>query len=92
MNTLVIVSHPNLEGSIANKTIIEHLKKTVPNSKIEVRHLEALYPDSEIDVESEQSALLKADLLIFQQLALEFVTKLKQFKKDSCRNRYLLTA
>jgi len=38
----------------------------IPNSKIEVRHLEALYPDSEIDVESEQSALLKADLLIFQ--------------------------
>jgi len=66
MKTLVLLSHPNLESSIANKTIIEHLKKMIPNSKIEVRHLEALYPNYEIDVESEQSALLDADFLIFQ--------------------------
>lgn len=66
MKTLVLLSHPNLESSIANKTIIEHLKKMIPNSKIKVRHLEALYPNYEIDVESEQSALLDADFLIFQ--------------------------
>ncbi len=66
IKTLIILSHPNLESSIANKTIIEHLKKTIPNSKIEVRHLESLYPDYKIDVKAEQAALLNADFIIFQ--------------------------
>jgi putative NADPH-quinone reductase len=63
---LVILSHPDLENSIANKTIIEHIKKTIPESQLEVRHLESLYPDYKIDIEAEQAALLNADFLIFQ--------------------------
>jgi len=63
---LVILSHPNLENSIANKTIIEHIKKTIPESQLEVRHLESLYPDYKIDIEAEQAALLNTDFLIFQ--------------------------
>jgi len=63
---LVILSHPNFENSIANKTIIEHIKKTIPESKLAVRHLESLYPEYDIDIKAEQAALLNADLLIFQ--------------------------
>ncbi|ALR29648.1 hypothetical protein ATE47_03500 [Chryseobacterium sp. IHB B 17019] len=63
---LIILSHPDLENSIANKTIIEHIKKTIPESQLEVRHLDSLYPDYKIDIEAEQAALLKADFLIFQ--------------------------
>ena len=64
MKTLVILSHPNLGTSIANKTIISELETKVDN--IEVRHIEALYPDFKIDVEAEQKALLSADIIIFQ--------------------------
>lgn len=63
---LVILSHPDLENSIANKTIIEHIKITIPESHLEVRHLESLYPDYRIDIQAEQAALLNADFLIFQ--------------------------
>ncbi|MCL9806991.1 NAD(P)H-dependent oxidoreductase [Flavobacterium amniphilum] len=66
MKVLVILSHPNLESSIANKTIIENLKKANLEIALEVRHLESLYPDYIIDVKSEQNALLNADFIIFQ--------------------------
>lgn len=64
MKVLMIVSHPNLNNSIANRTIVEHIKSSVDN--LEVRHIEALYPDFKIDVEAEQQALLSADIIILQ--------------------------
>ncbi|NEP62905.1 MAG: NAD(P)H-dependent oxidoreductase [Symploca sp. SIO2G7] len=64
MKTLVILSHPNLEESIANKTIVEQLETNVDN--LEIRHIEKLYPDFKIDVEAEQTALHEADIIIFQ--------------------------
>ena len=64
MKALMIVSHPNLDNSIANKTIIEEVRSKVDN--IEIRHVEELYPDLKIDVEAEQKALLEADIIIFQ--------------------------
>lgn len=64
MKTLVIFAHPNMEtASIANKIIFNELVKS---EDIEVRQLYALYPDFKIDVEAEQSALVSADLIIFQ--------------------------
>lgn len=62
-NVLMILAHPNIEKSIANKyisNIINELHHT------EIRNLNKLYPDFNIDVKSEQEALLKADVLIFQ--------------------------
>ncbi|RZL14887.1 MAG: flavodoxin family protein, partial [Pedobacter sp.] len=84
MKTLVILSHPNLENSIANKTIIEHLKKTIPASQLEVRHLESLYPDYRINIESEQAALLNSDFLIFQHPLYWYATPsiLKKYLDD----------
>lgn len=64
MNAVVILSHPDLENSVSNKTIITELKNEVDN--LEVRHIEALYPDFRIDVEAEQKALLEADIVILQ--------------------------
>lgn len=66
MKILVILSHPNLEGSIANKTIVEHIEKKIPKTDLEVRHLELLYTDFKIDVKAEQTALVNADFIIFQ--------------------------
>ena len=63
MKTLVILSHPKLEESIANKKIAEELQK---KENVEVRDIFALYPDYQIDVEAEQKALLTADTVIFQ--------------------------
>ena len=82
MKALVILSHPSLEDSIANKTIIEELKNKVDN--IDIRHLEKLYPDFKIDVEAEQKALLDADIIIFQHPFYWYSTPaaLKQWMDD----------
>lgn len=64
MQTLIIVSHPNLASSVANNTIIEQFKKS--NHLITFRHLDSLYHDYCIDVAAEQAALLEADNIIFQ--------------------------
>jgi len=61
--TLMILAHPNLAMSIANKTIAEEVNKL---ENVEVRDIAKLYPDFNIDVEAEQSALLSADRVIFQ--------------------------
>lgn len=64
MKTLVILSHPELDKSIANKRIAESLEVQVNN--LEVRDIFSLYPDYKIDIEIEQKALLEADTVIFQ--------------------------
>lgn len=64
MKTLIITSHPNLDESIANKTILTQIKKRVEG--IEIRYLDQLYPDFKIDVEAEQKALIEADIIVFQ--------------------------
>lgn len=64
MKTLVILAHPNLEDSIANKRIAEQLPKKL--EEIEVRDIMKLYSDFKINIEAEQAAILKADTVIFQ--------------------------
>ena len=64
MKALMIVSHPKLEDSIANKTIIDEVQTRI--SDLDIRHIESLYPDFSIDVVAEQNALLEADIIIFQ--------------------------
>jgi putative NADPH-quinone reductase len=64
MKTLVILAHPNLDESIANKRIAEQLSTKVEN--LEVRDIFKRYPDYKIDIEAEQKALLTADTVIFQ--------------------------
>ncbi|MCG8701296.1 MAG: NAD(P)H-dependent oxidoreductase [Bacteroidales bacterium] len=64
MKILMILAHPEIENSIANKRISERLKAKVEN--FEVRDIFSLYPNYKIDVEAEQKALLNADTIIFQ--------------------------
>ena len=61
---LVVVAHPNIDSSIANKTILEKFQKLHPDSEID--HLYKLYPDFKIDVKKEQEKLVKADYIILQ--------------------------
>lgn len=82
--TLIILSHPDIERSIANKTIIGHIKKALPESQLEVRHLESLYPDFKIDINAEQAALLNADLIVLQHPLYWYATPaiLKKYVDD----------
>ena len=62
--TLLILGHPDIEKSIANKTIIEELENS--SLEIEIRNLSALYPDFNINAKAEQEALLKHQNIVFQ--------------------------
>ncbi|TKG97015.1 flavodoxin family protein [Puteibacter caeruleilacunae] len=64
MKSLLILAHPNLDESIANKRIAEQLVNQV--EEFEVRDIMSLYPDFRINVEAEQTALQEADTIIFQ--------------------------
>lgn len=61
---LIILGHPDIEKSLANKTIIEKLKSS--SLDIEIRNISQLYPDFNINVKDEQEALLKHQTIIFQ--------------------------
>lgn len=65
MKTLLIVSHPNLEASVANKALLEGVKDI---KNLTIRHLESLYGSNikAFDVELEQKILLEHERVIFQ--------------------------
>lgn len=63
-NVLLISGHPNLEQSLANRTIINTLMQKLP--EMQVRRLDVLYPDFEINVAAEQAALVAANVIIWQ--------------------------
>jgi putative NADPH-quinone reductase len=60
---LVIVAHPNIHKSRANRTIIQRIEN-LPN--VTIRNLYELYPYFFIDVAKEQKLLLDHDLIVFQ--------------------------
>ena len=64
MKTLVILAHPALATSVANKTVVEQLSQA--KQDLSIRHLDELYSDYTIDVAAEQSALIKADTIVLQ--------------------------
>ena len=59
---LLMIAHPNLKDSFANKIIVEKLKTLCP--EIEIDNIYEKYPDGKIDVKAEQEKLLKADTII----------------------------
>lgn len=65
MKVLIISGHPDLENSLANRTILSDLQE-VRGFGIEQRRLDRLYPDFNIDVAAEQAALVRADIIIWQ--------------------------
>lgn len=63
-NILIISGHPDLQQSVANKTIIGTLEKSLPQA--EIHRLDILYPDYRFDIAAEQDSLLKADIIVWQ--------------------------
>ena len=71
-DVLVIVAHPQMEQSRANRalmraaTALEHQGAAARTPKVAVRDLYALYPDYLIDTAAEQAALATARLVVWQ--------------------------
>lgn len=65
---LVLVAHPELEHSRANRRLLEHARDVAAasNGRILVRDLYALYPDYWIDAPAEQALLASARLIVWQ--------------------------
>lgn len=63
-NVLLVTGHPYEQMSLANKLIIEDLKKKLPEMKED--NLAKLYPNYDIDVKAEQEKLLWADTIVIQ--------------------------
>lgn len=62
-STLLIVAHPYLEKSRANRAVVQAVQD-VP--RITVRRLYDLYPYFNLDVAAEQELLLRHDLIVMQ--------------------------
>lgn len=62
---LIISGHPDLEQSLANKTILQTLEKSF-GDEVAIHRLDQLYPDYQINVGIEQAALLAADIIVWQ--------------------------
>ena len=71
-DVLVIVAHPQMEQSRANKalmrraTALENKRTAARTPGVTVRDLYALYPDYLIDTAAEQAALASARLVVWQ--------------------------
>ncbi|MFC0322674.1 NAD(P)H-dependent oxidoreductase [Gallibacterium melopsittaci] len=63
-NILLISGHPDLNQSLANKTIIDTVLAN--RSDIQVRYLDKSCANYRIDVAAEQAALMQADIIIWQ--------------------------
>jgi glutathione-regulated potassium-efflux system ancillary protein KefF len=63
VGVLVILSHPDLERSIANRRLAAAVEGL---PFVRLRHLERLYPDGRIDVGAEQDAADAARAIAFQ--------------------------
>jgi glutathione-regulated potassium-efflux system ancillary protein KefF len=66
---LVLVAHPELEHSRANRRLLDAARALQNDGagRVAVRDLYALYPDYLIDVPAEQEALAAAKLVVWQQ-------------------------
>ncbi|GAA5417359.1 glutathione-regulated potassium-efflux system ancillary protein KefG [Paraliobacillus ryukyuensis] len=63
MQTLLIVSHPDIIESGSQQYFLNSIKQ---HSNITIHHLEHLYPDGKIDVAKEQDLLKQHERIIFQ--------------------------
>ncbi len=63
-DVLVLVAHPDLAGSRANRALME--AASAAGARVQVRDLYALYPDYLVDVAAERRALAGAGLVVWQ--------------------------
>ncbi|RVU06453.1 flavodoxin family protein [Novosphingobium umbonatum] len=62
---LILSGHPDLDASLANRIILSDLADERGIAP-EIRRLDRLYPDYRIDVAAEQTALVAADVIVWQ--------------------------
>ena len=63
-DVLVIVAHPAMEQSRANRALMRAARRA--DSRVQVRDLYSLYPDYLIDTDAEQAQLAAAKLVVWQ--------------------------
>ena len=63
-NVLVVSGHTDLNDSVANKIILEEVKRFITEAEIDC--LDKLYPDFKIDAKAEQAKLEKAEVVVLQ--------------------------
>lgn len=68
LQVLVLLAHPQLEHSRANRRMLQAAREAAVQSgdRVVVRDLYALYPDYLIDVAAEQALLSRAQLVVWQ--------------------------
>lgn len=64
MKTLIIIAHPDIDASIANKNWLEAVEKHPEDYTI--HELYKVYPDEKINIEREQQLLLEYDQVVLQ--------------------------
>ena len=64
MKTLVLVFHPDMSASRANRSLAA--KAEALGDDVTVRYMYDLYPDQKVDVAAEQAALEAADRVVLQ--------------------------
>ena len=64
MKTLVLVFHPDMSASRANRSLAA--KAETLSGDVTVRYVYDLYPDQKVDVATEQAALEAADRVVLQ--------------------------
>lgn len=61
---LIVSGHTDLNDSVANKAILEHLGQMLPAARFD--YLDRLYPDFKIDTAAEQAKLEAADVVVLE--------------------------
>ncbi|OLL15360.1 NAD(P)H-dependent oxidoreductase [Actinomyces oris] len=82
MKTLVLVFHPDMSASRANRLLAA--KAETLGNDVTVRYMYDLYPDQKVDVAAEQAALEAADRVVLQFPMYWYSTPalLKQWQDD----------
>ena len=82
MKTLVLVFHPDMSASRANRLLAARAETL--GDDVTVRHMYDIYPDQKVDVAAEQAALEAADRVVLQFPMYWYSTPalLKQWEDD----------
>ena len=81
-HVLIVSGHPHLDRSLANRTIIETVRRELPDA--EIIDLGQMYPNYTFDVPREQERVGNADIIVMQYPAYWYVAPalMKKWQED----------
>lgn len=81
-HVLIVSGHPHLDRSLANRTIIETVRRELPDA--EIIDLGQMYPNYTFDVPREQERVRNADIIVMQYPAYWYVAPalMKKWQED----------